>query len=177
MAGRADRAVDPDGVPLYPGTCRHLDGRERARRLAAGAPAARRLDMAAALARSSGPLDWQERGEGDPGRTVTAAPAAWGDVVLARRDVYASYHVAVVVDDARQGVTDVVRGRDLFFATGLHRLLQDLLGLPAPRYRHHDLVLDAAGHKLAKSRGAPSLRALRRDGTTPAGVRALLGLG
>ena len=104
-------------------------------------------------------------------------PGRLGRRPVARRDVPTSYHVSVVVDDALQGVTDVVRGRDLFHATGLHRLLQTLLGLPAPCYHHHRLVLDAAGHKLSKSRGAPSLRDLRREGHAPADVRRLVGLG
>ena len=171
-------AADPDGAPLYPGTCRHLAPAERTRRLAEGWPAGLRLDMAGALRAVPEALHWRECGDddGEP-RDVPADPAAWGDALLARRDVPTSYHVSVVVDDADQGVTDVVRGRDLFRATGLHRLLQRLLGLPAPRYHHHRLVLDAAGHKLSKSRGAPSLRDLRRDGRSPADVRHVLGLG
>jgi glutamyl-Q tRNA(Asp) synthetase len=180
-AAGVPRPTDPDGAPIYPGTCRDLDPAERARRLAAGRPAALRLDMAAALealaAARPGPLRWCECGDGDIAREVVADPAAWGDVLLARRDLPTSYHVSVVVDDALQGVTDVVRGQDLFHATGLHRLLQGLLGLPAPRYHHHRLVLDDAGHKLSKSRGAPSLRDLRRDGTTPAEIRRRVGLG
>lgn len=171
------RPTDPDGAPLYPGTCRALPPEERARRIAEGWPAALRLDMAAALAASPEPLHWHEGGEGEDARSVVAEPAAWGDALVARRDVPTSYHVSVVVDDALQGVTDVVRGRDLFHATGLHRLLQDLLGLPAPRYHHHRLVLDAAGHKLSKSRGAPALRDLRREGLAPADIRRRLGLG
>ena len=167
------RATDPDGAPLYPGTCRHLPAAERARRLAEGWPAALRLDMARALDAVPQRLTWREGGDGE--RDVSADPAAWGDVLLARREVPTSYHLSVVVDDAAQGVTDVVRGRDLFHATDLHRLLQSLLGLPAPRYHHHRLVLDAAGHKLSKSRGAPSLCDLRRDGRTPADIRRLVG--
>lgn len=170
------RPVDPDGAPLYPGTCRHLPGAERARRLAEGWPAALRLDVARALSDNPAPLAWQESGGGEPPRDIAADPAAWGDALLARRDVPTSYHLSVVVDDAAQGVTDVVRGRDLFLATGLHRLLQRLLGLPAPRYHHHRLVLDGAGHKLSKSRGAPSLRDLRQEGLTPADIRHRLGL-
>ena len=109
-------------------------------------------------------------------RGVAADPAAWGDVVLARRDAPASYHLAVVVDDAAAGTTEIVRGRDLYGATAVHRLLQALLGLGAPRYRHHPLVLDAQGAKLAKSAGAVSLAALRRSGVTPADFRRALGL-
>lgn len=170
------RRVDPDGAPLYPGTCRHLAPAERARHLAEGRPAVLRLDMERALAEVPHRLAWHEYGDGTGARDVVADPAAWGDVMLARREVPTSYHLSVVVDDAAQGVTDVVRGRDLFHATGLHRLLQVLLGLPAPRYHHHRLVLDPAGHKLSKSRDAPTLRDLRREGHSPAAVRRLVGL-
>ena len=112
----------------------------------------------------------------DPQGTIAADPAEWGDVVLARKDTPASYHIAVVVDDALQGVTDVVRGKDLFEATSLHRLLQRLLDLPAPNYRHHGLVLDEKGEKLAKSVASTALRALRAEGWTPADVRRRVGL-
>src|SRR5581483_6032929 len=137
---------DPDGAPLYPRAAATLAPAERARRLARGDPYALRLDMAAALARVGG-LDWTETGSGPNGETgrVAAVPSAWGDIVLARKDAPASYHLAVVVDDAQQGVTHVVRGQDLFFATGVHRLLQMLLALPAPAYHHHRLILDAEG--------------------------------
>ena len=97
-------------------------------------------------------------------------------MILARKDVPTSYHLAVVVDDAAQGVTNVVRGHDLFHATSVHRLLQSLLGLPAPRYRHHRLILDADGHKLSKSTQATGLRELRAQGATPAEIRRLAGL-
>ncbi|MGB8401005.1 glutamate--tRNA ligase family protein, partial [Bradyrhizobium sp.] len=142
-----------------------------------GAPYALRLDMAAARA-LAGTLGWTERGEGPDGErgAVGARPEAWGDVVLARKETPTSYHLSVVIDDALQGVTDVVRGQDLFWATSLHRLLQQLLNLPQPAYRHHRLVLDAAGHKLAKSTGATGLRELRGGGATPADIRRLVGL-
>jgi glutamyl-Q tRNA(Asp) synthetase len=168
---------DPDGAPLYPGDAKHLSAAERARRIAAGEPYALRLDMQAALARA-GPLTWIETGAGPDGETgtVPADPARWGDVVLARKDVPGSYHLAVVVDDAAQGVTDVVRGRDLFHATSVHRLLQALLGLPAPRYHHHRLLLDVDGRKLSKSTRATGLRELREQGLTPAGIRRRAGL-
>jgi glutamyl-Q tRNA(Asp) synthetase len=107
---------------------------------------------------------------------VSADPSAWGDVVLARKETPTSYHLSVVVDDAAQGVTDVVRGHDLFHATSVHRLLQALLGLPAPRYHHHRLVLDADGNKLSKSTVATGLRELRAKGVSPAEVRRLVGL-
>lgn len=168
---------DPDGAPLYPGTANQLAAREREALTASSAPYALRLDMAAALA-SVGPLDWTEDGEGPGGETgiVTARPEAWGDVILARKDTPASYHLAVVVDDALQGVTDVVRGQDLFWATSVHRLLQRLLDLPAPRYRHHVLLRDAAGAKLSKSTRATGLRELRAEGVTSAEVRRRIGL-
>ena len=169
---------DPDGAPLYPGASTDMSESERGRRIAEGDPHAWRLDMQAALART-GRLEWDESGAGPGGETgrCTADPAAWGDVVLGRRDASASYHLAVVIDDARQGVTDVVRGVDLFPSTSVHRLLQQLLGLPAPRYRHHRLVLGADGRKLSKSSGSTGLRALRADGVDPAAVRARVGLG
>lgn len=169
---------DPDGVPLYPPADRALSARERRRRIAAGEPYSWRLDMGAALARLRGPLDWREEGHGPAGETgiVVADAAAWGDVVLARRDVPASYMLCVVVDDALQGVTDVVRGRDLFHATSVQRLLQELMGLPAPTYLHHDLVLGDDGRKLSKSRGDTALRALREAGLTARDVRRMVGL-
>lgn len=141
-------------------------------------PAAFRLVMARALDVLGGAaLDWTELGVGPAGETgrVTAPPADWGDVVLARKETPTSYHLAVTVDDALQGVTHVVRGRDLFYATAVHRLLQELLGLPAPAYRHHRLLTDPSGEKLAKSRGSPSLRSLRAAGWTPDDVRAAVG--
>jgi glutamyl-Q tRNA(Asp) synthetase len=168
---------DPDGAPLYPGNARWMPDTERQHRLAAGEPYALRLDMAEALARVGAP-SWTETGQGPDGETgtVPAAPAAWGDVVLARKDTPTSYHLSVVVDDALQGVTDVVRGQDLFFATGVHRLLQMLLGLPAPTYHHHRLLLDADGRKLSKSTRSTGLRELRAAGATPADIRRMVGL-
>jgi glutamyl-Q tRNA(Asp) synthetase len=171
---------DPDGVPLYPGSAKSLPAAERKRRMA-NEPYALRLDMEAALARV-GALTWQETGAGPAGETGSIAadpaanPAHWGDVVLARKDTPTSYHLAVVVDDAVQGVTDVVRGQDLFHATSVHRLLQALLGYPAPRYHHHRLILDADGKKLSKSTAATGLRELRERGATPADIRHRVGL-
>jgi len=123
-------------------------------------------------------LAWLESGAGPDGETalIAANPAAWGDVILARKDAPASYHLAVVVDDASQGISDVVRGRDLFHSTGVHRLLQALLGLPQPRYHHHRLILDSDGRKLSKSTQATGLRELRAQGLGPADIRALVGL-
>jgi glutamyl-Q tRNA(Asp) synthetase len=168
---------DPDGTALYPGAASILSFSERARRIAAGAPYALRLDSATAQARC-GPLSWTETGAASPDDSgiIAAVPAQWGDVVLARKDTPTSYHLAVVVDDALQGVTHVVRGQDLFFATSIHRLLQELLGLPAPVYHHHRLILGPDGKKLSKSTRATALRSMRADGATPADIRRLAGL-
>jgi glutamyl-Q tRNA(Asp) synthetase len=168
---------DPDGAAIYPGAARSLLPDQRQRLIESGAPFALRLDVAAAQARA-GALSWIEQGEGPGGETgtVAARPEAWGDVILARKEIPTSYHLAVVVDDALQGVTDVVRGQDLFWSTGVHRLLQHLLGLPEPVYRHHRLLLDDAGHKLSKSTRATGLRELRSDGASRADVRRLVGL-
>jgi glutamyl-Q tRNA(Asp) synthetase len=169
---------DPDGAPLYPGTARTLASEERTRLLQSGVPYALRLDMAAACARV-GQLNWIERGEGPEGESgnLIANPAAWGDVIVARKEMPTSYHLAVVVDDALQSVTEVVRGQDLFWSTSVHRLLQTLLGLPQPVYRHHRLIRDAAGQKLSKSTDATGLRELRGAGVTPAEIRRRIGLG
>jgi glutamyl-Q tRNA(Asp) synthetase len=174
---RAPWPRDPDGAPLYPGTARALSPEARTRLTQSGAPYALRLDMASACARV-GQLNWVERGEGPEGETgiVVADPAAWGDVIIARKEMPTSYHLAVVVDDAWQGVTEVVRGHDLFWSTSVHRLLQQLLGLPQPAYRHHRLVRDAAGQKLSKSTDATGLRELRAAGVIPAGIRRRVGL-
>jgi glutamyl-Q tRNA(Asp) synthetase len=168
---------DPDGAPLYAGACRALAAAEVRARLARGERAALRLDMRRALEAAPAHLSWREYGEGTARSEHAAEPAVWGDVVLRGRDLAASYHLAVVVDDALQGVTDVVRGRDLFAATAVHRLLQELMGLPAPRYRHHRLVLDANGAKLSKSRQSWSLAELRGTGLSAGEVRAALGFG
>jgi len=168
---------DPDETPLYPGTSKNLPPTERARRIAAGEPYALRLDMEAAIARAAA-LTWTETGSGPNGETgiAPAAPQAWGDVVLARRETPTSYHLSVVVDDALQGVTHVVRGQDLFWSTSVHRLLQALLGLPVPRYHHHRLLLGTDNRKLSKSTRSTALRELRSQGLTPAGIRRMIGL-
>lgn len=143
-----------------------------------GGPEAIRLHMARALeALGGGLLHWDELGAGPAGETgrVAARPADWGDVVLARKETPTSYHLAVTVDDALQGVSHVVRGQDLFYATAVHRLLQELLGLPAPVCRHHRLLTDVGGEKLAKTRNSPSLRSLRAEGWTPDDVWAAVG--
>ena len=166
---------DPDGAPLYRGTCRSLRPGEVAARLAAGERVAWRLDSARARAAAPAELSWREFGEGDLETRCFAEPALWGDFVLRGRDAAASYHLAVVVDDALQQISDVVRGRDLFAATSVHRLLQTLLGLPAPRYRHHRLALDVNGDKMSKSAASIPLGALRARGATAMDVRVALG--
>jgi glutamyl-Q tRNA(Asp) synthetase len=168
---------DPDGAPLYPGTAKLLSSGERARLIKSSVPYALRLDMAEARARA-GDLAWTEQGEGPGGETgvVAAQPQAWGDVILARKETPTSYHLSVVIDDALQGVTEVVRGQDLFWSTSVHRLLQKLLELREPAYRHHRLVRDTAGQKLSKSTLATGLRELRARGATLAEIRRLVGL-
>jgi len=169
---------DPDGAPLYGGDAKRLTPAERERLIDSGAPFALRLDLNAALGRLVAPPTWREEGRGPAGETgvVAARPDAWGDVILARKETPTSYHLSVVVDDALQGVTHVVRGEDLFWSTSVHRLLQELLGLSQPIYRHHRLVRDADGRKLAKSTRSTALRELRGAGVTPAEIRARLGL-
>ena len=168
---------DPDSAPVYPGDAKSLPIAEREHRIAAGEPYALRLDMDMALTRVR-LLDWCETGNGPAGETggERADARAWDDVVLARKETPTSYHLSVAVDDALQGVTHVVRGLDLFFATSVHRLLQELLGVAAPIYHHHRLVLDAEGRKLSKSTKATGLRDLRMAGVTPAEIRRLVGL-
>ncbi|WP_354061134.1 tRNA glutamyl-Q(34) synthetase GluQRS [Bradyrhizobium sp. RT6a] len=169
---------DPDGAPLYPGDARSLSADERDRLVDAGAPYALRLDMAAACRRAVG-LSWNEMGEGPDGErgVVPARPEAWGDVIVARKETPTSYHLSVVVDDALQDISEIVRGQDLFHATSVHRLLQALLRLPEPVYRHHGLVRDEGGRKLSKSTSSTGLCELRAVGATPAGIRQLVGLG
>jgi glutamyl-Q tRNA(Asp) synthetase len=167
-AGQAPHG--PDGL-LYPGTCRRLSQAARAGRIASGDPFALRLDMAAALAEAPADLSYEEAGEG----RLRCDPAQFGDAVLARKEIPASYHLCVTHDDALQGITLVTRGEDLRPATHLHRLLQALLGWPEPRYAHHRLLTDASGRRLAKRDGAPSLRSLREAGRSPAEVRVLAG--
>ncbi|MCR9220027.1 MAG: tRNA glutamyl-Q(34) synthetase GluQRS [Alphaproteobacteria bacterium] len=163
-AGRAPHG--PDG-PLYPGTCKHLPRAEAEARISAGAAYAMRLHMDKA-ARMAGPLRFTDRRFGE----IAVDPASCGDVVLARKDTPTSYHLAVTVDDALQGVTLVTRGEDLLHATHIHRVLQTLLGLPAPQYLHHPLLTDDAGNRLAKRSDSLSLQALREAGWTPADVIA-----
>ena len=162
IAASAAAPHGPDGA-LYPGTCRRLAEAERAARVAAGEAHGWRLDVARATA-TTGPLSWQDAAAGE----IVATPEIHGDVVLARKDAPTSYHLAVTVDDAAQGVTDVVRGHDLFAATHVHRLLQALLALPTPRYHHHPLLLDERGERLAKRAGSPTLASMRAEGVDAA---------
>ena len=168
---------DPDGTPLYPLDERDADPDEAKRRIASGERHLWRLNMARAVTSLKGmPLGWSEEGAGKVERIV-ADPEAWGDVVLWRWDAPASYHLAVVIDDALQGVTKIVRGMDLYWSTPIHRLLQTLLDLPEPHYHHHRLILDETGAKLSKSLRSTGLRMLREDGASASDIRLRLGLG
>lgn len=170
--------VDPDGTPHYAGQCRDIEPAEAARRIASGEPHAWRLSMDRALREAGDRVSWRSW---DPAAgsiaLVDARPGAWGDVVLGRKDVPTSYHLSVVLDDALQGVSHVVRGADLFASTDVHALLQRLLGLQSPLYHHHRLLLDEDGAKLAKSANAKPLRQWRAGGKTPDWVRRQVGLG
>jgi glutamyl-Q tRNA(Asp) synthetase len=170
-----DGPRDPDGSPHYPGTCLRLSPAERSSRVDSGARFSLRLDMAKAMAQNSELLIYHEYYEGPESVIVAADPTVWGDALIGRRDVSASYHLACVLDDHLQGVTDVVRGADLEAATSLHRLLQALLDLRTPVYRHHCLVRDEQGRKLSKSISSVSLQELRAQGATPASLRQRLG--
>lgn len=178
IAGEIARASEaphgPEGA-LYPGTCRRISPEERAQRIASGMPYALRLDSRKAAVRVDA-LNFVEQGHGPGGEegTIAVDPFLFGDVVLARKDIPASYHLAVVVDDAHQGVNLVTRGNDLFAATHVQRLLQALLCLPEPRYAHHRLVLDEAGRKFSKRDAAVTLRSLRENSMTPAQIREKL---
>ncbi|MBZ9680187.1 MULTISPECIES: tRNA glutamyl-Q(34) synthetase GluQRS [unclassified Mesorhizobium] len=169
---------DPDGVPLYPPADKALSMKERNRRIAENAPFAWRLDVGAAMARAGRDLAWAEFSDGtlSTTRSVEARPQDWGDVIVARRDIPTSYHLAVVIDDALQGVSHVVRGQDLFSATGVQRLLQEILGLQPPAYFHHRLILGPDGRKLSKSFRDTGLAALRDAGASPEEVRRMIGL-
>ena len=176
VAGLPDHPKDPDGAPLYPGLSKRLSADERAARIEAGEPHALRLDMALAIDIAGHDITFEEHERGPAGErgTVPVGPALWGDVILARKDVKTSYHLSVVLDDTLQGITDVTRGQDLFYATHVHRLLQVLLELPEPAYHHHDLVCDDAGRRLSKSAKDQSLRALRESGVTADDIRGRL---
>ncbi|HEX7776008.1 MAG TPA: tRNA glutamyl-Q(34) synthetase GluQRS [Parvibaculum sp.] len=180
--GLARWPVDPDGAPLYPGLYKDIPKAELNRLMWEGRSYAWRLDMEKALARAEelngGPVTFEETGQGPRGESgkLVIDPMRFGDVVIARKDVPTSYHLAVTVDDAIQKVTTVTRGQDLFPATYVHRVLQLLLGLPAPRYRHHALVRDETGRRLSKSASDMGLRELRAQGLTAADVRRLAGI-
>ena len=175
-AGERPWPRDPDGAPLYPGTCRALPMAAAAARMAAGEPHAWRLDRGRALAAAPQRLAYTRFALDGAEDAVMAHPGRWGDAVVARKEIPTSYHLSVVHDDAAQGVTHVVRGRDLEAATDLHVLLQHLLGLPTPRYRHHPLIRDEAGGKLSKSLLSESLADLRARGVTAEEVRRGLGI-
>lgn len=168
---RSGQAPHGSEGPLYPGLCRDLSDDERAARLAAGEPHALRLDLAKALTLTGPDLVWCDACEGPQ----TARPERLGDAVLVRKDIGTSYHLAVVHDDALQGITDIVRGVDLFEATHLHRLLQALFGYPVPTYHHHPLLTDPEGQRLAKRDRAITLRSLRESGVTAADLKRELG--
>lgn len=176
IARAATAPHGPDG-PLYPGTCRRLSKEAREARMSAGQSYALRLDVNKAVTASAQPLMFVERGAGPAGESgeQSARPTLFGDVVLARKESPTSYHLAVVVDDALQGVTLVTRGNDLFHATHIHRLLQACLGYEPPAYAHHRLILDASGKKFSKRDRAVTLESLRRTGTSPESIRARLG--
>ena len=180
-AAKRPNAVDPDGAPIYPGLHKHMPQAEIATRKQRGEPFALRLDMQRALEASrerlaGAALTFTSLATDGTTQTVPARPERWGDTIIVRKDVPSSYHLSVVVDDARQHVTHVTRGMDLYAATDLHRLLQVLLGLPAPLYHHHRLITDVEGRKLAKSARDTSLASLRQAGTTPSGIRQMIGL-
>jgi glutamyl-Q tRNA(Asp) synthetase len=171
---------DPDGAPLYPGLWKGRPQRDLDDALAAGRPCAWRIDMVAALRAAAAilsgrPLAFVEFDPDGALERVEARPERWGDAVIVRKDVATSYHLAVVADDAWQGVTHVTRGRDLYAATDLHRLLQVLLGLPEPVYRHHRLIEDGDGRKLSKSARDTSLRSLREQGVGADDIRRRVG--
>lgn len=173
--------TDPDGAPVYPGLWKGASAEQIGARMAAGDTPALRLNMDSALRalhakRGEEPLTFIEVAEDGSQHTIIAEPQRWGDAIIIRKDVPASYHLSVVVDDARQGVTHVTRGRDLFAATDLQRFLQELLELPEPVYSHHRVICWADGRKLSKSNQDMGLRALRDEGATPADIRKVIGL-
>lgn len=174
---------DPDGQWLYPAACKRNDMQMTEDKRNSGLAHAWRLDMPLAVnecaRHADSELSFFEENRGPNGESgnVTLDPAIWGDVIIARKDVPTSYHLAVVVDDALQGITHITRGQDLFYATGLHRLLQVLLELPAPRYHHHALIRESDGRKLSKSHDDKSLASLRAQGASASNIRRMIGLG
>lgn len=175
IAGNKDNwPRDPDGALLYPPGDRHLSKRERDQRIGAGQPFSWRLNMEHAFEYVGEPLSWIETAPQE--HIVPARPQDWGDVIVARKDMPTSYHLSVVIDDALQGITHVVRGKDLFHATSVHRLLQRLFGIEPPVYHHHALILDRDGQKLSKSRKDTALRELREEGKTRQDIYRFVGL-
>jgi glutamyl-Q tRNA(Asp) synthetase len=173
--------LDPDGAPVYLGLYKGLSASEIERRVGAGEAFAMRLDMERALALAQAKLggaslEFTELDETMKPRRVAVDPRRWGDAIIQRKDVPTSYHLSVVVDDARQGITHIVRGQDLYASTDIHRLLQELLDLPEPIYFHHRLIADASGQKLSKSAGAPGLKSLRAQGLSPNDIKRMIGL-
>lgn len=164
----------PDGAPLYPEIDKNRTPAERTELINSGQPYAWRLDMKKALQVINKTLYWAEE-KNDTRVRITAYPERWGDIVLSRSDAPSSYHLSVVIDDASQGISHVVRGKDLYQATAIHRVLQELLNLPAPIYRHHRLLLDQDGNKLSKSRGDTALATLRNGGKSVSEIRFLCG--
>ncbi|VAW20597.1 Glutamyl-Q tRNA(Asp) synthetase [hydrothermal vent metagenome] len=176
IRAHSNGVCDPDGAPVYPGTCRHLSPREIKARLEAGDKAQYRLDSARAIEKT-GMLTFSVAGPtpADRPQIRYARPGRWGDVVVQRKDIATSYHLAVVVDDATEGITHITRGRDLEAATDIHVLLQFLLGFPSPLYTFHKLIVDNNEMKLSKSKGSPGLRDLREAGWSPKDIRNRLG--
>jgi glutamyl-Q tRNA(Asp) synthetase len=171
---------DPDGAPMFPASLRRISQADADQRITRGEPYALRLDMPRAIGRAGElltgqPLSFTTINDDGTRETRPARPERWGDAVIVRKDAPASYHLAVVVDDAAQGVTHVTRGQDLLAATDIHRLLQILLGLPEPVYHHHRLILGPDGQKLSKSAGDTGLAVLRAQGATPAAIKAMIG--
>jgi len=164
---------DPDGAPFYPGSERGLSADEQTAILGADTPYTLRLDMTKTLSKNTIELFWVED---EDNTNITAKPENWGDVVLARKDTPASYHLSSVIDDADQNITHIVRGKDLYHATSVHTLLQALLDLPKPSYNHHDLILDSEGKKLSKSNKDTSLRQLREIHKNPAAIKEMIGM-
>ena len=178
LPGNSEWPRDPDGVPIYPPEEMVINEKERKFRISSDGESVWRLDMARALAVINDKLNWKELEENSNNefRVVSSDPMEWGNVLLARKDTPTSYHLSVTVDDAIQGVTDIVRGYDLYPSTIVHRVLQSLLKFPEPRYHHHRLVLDDSGRKLSKSKGDTSLRVLRKKGISVRELRKLIGL-
>jgi glutamyl-Q tRNA(Asp) synthetase len=174
IARSADAPQGPDG-PIYPGTCRRLSAQERVARQKSGAAYALRLDSAKAAGRA-GELAFEEGTDASHAifKRIAVNPTLSGDVVLARKDTPASYHLAVVIDDAAQGVTLITRGRDLLPSTHVQRVLQSALDIPAPKYAHHRLICDARGQKMSKREGSMSLREYRSAGVSAAKIHAML---